>query len=259
MEDTLKLYLTALLAKGKREDGRMPFDYRDIQIEVNPLSRACGSARVKIGETEVLVGVKMDVGEPFPDGPEEGILIVNAELVPLASPDFESGPPSPSAIELARVVDRGIREAEAVDFSKLCIVPKEKVWTVFVDIFPLNDDGNLFDAAALGAIIALKNAYLPKYDKEAGVVLYKEFTKEKLPVDVEPILTTFAKLSGNLFLDMTRREEKAFDTRLSVATIENGNITAMQKGGPGTLTEKEVLEIIGYAGEKSRELRKFLK
>ena len=45
------------------------------------------------------------------------------ELVPFASPMFESGPPREDAIELARVVDRGIRHSEIVDKKKLCITP----------------------------------------------------------------------------------------------------------------------------------------
>ncbi|MEM2103207.1 MAG: RNA-binding protein, partial [Candidatus Bathyarchaeia archaeon] len=85
--------IAQLIAHGKRLDGREPNDYRDIKIEVGVIEKAEGSARVKIGNTEVLVGTKVDVGEPFPDTPEEGVLTVNAELVPLASPSFETGPP----------------------------------------------------------------------------------------------------------------------------------------------------------------------
>ena len=258
MVELIKPYLAALLQKGMREDGRGLLDYRDVDVEINPIARACGSARVKLGETEVLVGVKMDVDVPFPDSPDEGILIVNAELAPLSNPEFEPGPPSPAAIELARVVDRGVRESGAVDFSKLCIKPKEKVWVLFIDVYPINDNGNLFDAAALGAIAALKNAVIPKYDEKEERVLYEEFTKEKLPMKQLPILTTFAKLSGAIFVDVTKREENVADARLSIATLENETISAMQKGGTGTFTEDEILQIYDYAVETGKKLRKLL-
>ncbi|MEK6807646.1 MAG: exosome complex protein Rrp42 [Nanoarchaeota archaeon] len=257
--DSIKAYMSELLKKGQREDGRKVFDYRKIEIEVNPLARACGSARVRIGETEVLVGVKMDVATPYPDSPDDGTLIVNAELIPLANPDFEPGPPSPQSVELARVVDRGIRESGAIDTAKLCIKPKEKVWCVFIDIYPMNDDGNLLDAAALGAIVALKHAYLPKYDEKENKVLYKELTKEKLPLTCLPVMTTFGKLDGQVFLDASRREERSYDGRLSIATLENGTISAMQKGEAGTFTEKEVFELLGTAIEKGKELRGLIK
>ena len=254
----LKPYFTDLLTKDKREDGRKLFEYRDVVIETGAIERANGSARVKIGNTEVLVGVKLDVGTPFPDSPESGILMVNAELLPLASPHFEFGPPSKDAVELARVIDRGIRESHAVDLDKLCIKQKEKVWMVFVDIYPINDDGNLFDAGALGAIAALKTAILPKYDEDEEKVLHKELTKTKLPIQQIPILTTFAKLNGKIFVDTTMREEKEIDARLSIATIDDETTSAMQKGGVGTFTAKEILELTEKAAELAKKLRKLI-
>ena len=83
------------------------------------------------------------------------------ELIPLASPDFESGPPREKAIELARVVDRGIRESETIDMAKLCITPEEKVWIVFIDVHVLDYDGNLFDACSLAASAALGCTIVP--------------------------------------------------------------------------------------------------
>ncbi|MBI2041366.1 MAG: exosome complex protein Rrp42 [DPANN group archaeon] len=255
----IRNYLAELLKMQKREDGREPFQCREVSIETGVIARSPGSARVKIGDTEVLVGVKLDVGEPFPDTPNEGVLIINAELIPLASPDFETGPPKPEAIELARVTDRGIREGHAIDVEKLCIKKGEKVWMVNIDVYPMNDDGNLIDASALGAIAALKTAVFPKYDESADKVEYKEFTKTKLPVKALPIMTTFGKLAGSLFLDPTHREEKAFDSRLSISTLDDGTVCAMQKGGFGTFTKDEVLQIMGLAIQKSKELRKLLK
>src|SRR4030065_1513192 len=112
-----------LIASGKRLDGRGLSDYREFTIEEGLIERAEGSARIRLGKTEVLVGVKVGTGAPFPDTPNEGVLTVNAELVPLASPTFEPGPPDDNSIELARIVDRGIREAKVIDTKKLCIAP----------------------------------------------------------------------------------------------------------------------------------------
>ncbi|MFQ6084244.1 MAG: RNA-binding protein, partial [Candidatus Aminicenantia bacterium] len=86
-------YVKKLVEEGLRSDGRGFEDFREIKIEKNVIKTAEGSARVKIGNSDVLVGIKLSVGEPFPDTPDEGILIVNTELVPVASPTFEPGPP----------------------------------------------------------------------------------------------------------------------------------------------------------------------
>src|SRR3989338_5346357 len=157
-------HIRSLAEKGAREDGRDFLEYRKpIKIEYGVSSKSAeGSARVTIGDTEVVAGVKLEVGEPFPDTPDEGVLMVGAELLPLSNPEFESGPPSIDSIELARIIDRGIRESKCIDFSKLCIKKGEKVWMVFIDIYPINDSGNLFDAASLAALAALKDAKFPE-------------------------------------------------------------------------------------------------
>src|SRR3972149_2168089 len=87
---------------GKRLDGRSLNEYREIKIEQGLIEKAEGSARILLGKTQVLVGVKVGTGEPFPDTPNEGVMTVNAELGPLAAPTFGPGPPDENSIELAR-------------------------------------------------------------------------------------------------------------------------------------------------------------
>ncbi|MCF0227074.1 MAG: exosome complex protein Rrp42, partial [Methanobrevibacter sp.] len=150
-----------LVNNDKREDGRALDEYRDISIETNVISKAEGSARVKIGGTQVIVGVKPQVGVPFPDTPNLGVLMTNCEMLPMADPTFEPGPPSEDSIELARVVDRGIRESELVDLEKLCIQEVKHVIMLFIDLHVIDNCGNLFDAAELAVMAALKSTMLP--------------------------------------------------------------------------------------------------
>ena len=118
--------IISMLKEGSRIDDRGLLDYRPIDVKCGLISRANGSAQVSIGSTKALAGVKVGIGEPFSDVPDQGVLTVNAELVPLASPAFEPGPPGFEAIELARVVDRGIRHAEIVDREKNISVTQAK-------------------------------------------------------------------------------------------------------------------------------------
>ena len=153
--------ITRLINDGKRADGRAFDERRDIFIEPNVIDKAEGSARVRLGDTQVIVGVKPTIGEPFGDTPNLGVLMTNCELLPMAAPGFEPGPPSPESIELARVVDRGIRESELVDLEKLCIEEGKKVWMLFIDLHVIDYDGNLFDASNLAVMAALMNTKLP--------------------------------------------------------------------------------------------------
>ncbi len=249
-------YLLNLASKGERIDKRKPDEYREIVVEKDVIEKAEGSARVKIGETEVLVGIKMDIGEPYPDKPDDGVMIVGAEFSPVASPGFETGPPKEDAIELARVVDRGIREAGTIDTKKLCIKKGERVWLVNIDIHVLNHSGNLIDAAALAAVTALWNAKMPELKGEK--INYEKRTK-KLPVKSKPITITFARIGESLFTDPNLDEENVMDMRLSVAVKDDDNICALQKGGIGTLSLEEIGKALEAAIKKSKGMRKTIK
>lgn len=250
--DRIKEYL----AEGKRFDGRKPDEFREISIETGVSKNAEGSARVKIGKTEVLVGVKMNVSEPYPDSLDKGNLMVTAELIPLSSPRFENGPPKFNSIELGRVIDRGVRESKFIEFEKLCIKEGEKVWTVFIDIYSINDDGNLLDAAGLGAVAALKNAKIPKYDSKEGKVLYGELSDKSLPLSKDiPISLTAHKIGNNLILDPTREEEDVIEARVTMASSD-GVISSMQKGEAMSLDVEEFEKILDLIEKGERDIFK---
>ncbi|MFP4402926.1 MAG: exosome complex protein Rrp42 [Candidatus Woesearchaeota archaeon] len=256
MENELKKHILESLKQDIRVDGRKCNDLREIVVETDVSSTAEGSARVKIGTTEVMAGVKLGIGTPFPDRPDEGAIMMNVELLPLSSPEFESGPPGMQAIELARVVDRGIRESKAIDLKKLSIKKGEKCWIVQVDICSINDSGNLLDASALAVLAALKNTVFPKYENDE--INYKEKSDKKLELNKVPITVTVFKLGDVFLVDPLPNEENNFDARLSVAMTEDNKICALQKGGFSPLVSDEIIKMIEIAEEKSKELRKFL-
>ncbi len=249
--------IAQLVSSGKRLDGRGLNDYRDVQVEAGIIERAEGSARVRLGKTEVMVGIKVEVGTPFPDVPNAGVLTVNAELVPLASPTFEPGPPNENAVELARVVDRGIRESKAIELEKLCAEPGKKVFIVFVDVYVLNHDGNLIDASAIAALAALLNTKMPKYEVKDGEIKTKTGYTQ-LPIQNYPIATTFAKIDDTFLVDPWLEEEEIMDARLTMTFGKDDKICAIQKGCCGYFTQEQILEVTKIAKEKSAELRKLV-
>ncbi|RLF46951.1 MAG: RNA-binding protein [Thermoplasmata archaeon] len=242
-------YINRLAEVGRRIDGRAFNEYREIVVEKGVISTAEGSARVRIGGTEVVVGVKMDLGEPFPDTPNMGVLTTSAELGPLASPTFEAGPPDEKAIELARVTDRAIRESGAIDLQRLCIEEGNKVWVLFLDIYVLDYDGNMFDAAEYCALAALLNTTVPASRFDMG----DDF---KLEVERYPISMTFAKIENSIVVDPSLDEDNIADARLTVSIDEENRIRAMQKGLSGGFTVDEVKKIINTAMELAPKIRK---
>lgn len=263
-------YIYKLANDGKRVDDRKFDEYRPIKIETGIISKAEGSARVKIGNTQVVAGIKMDIGEPYPDSPDKGVMITAAELIPLASPDFESGPPRENAIELARVVDRGIRESEVIGLDKLCIEPGEKIWLAFIDIHIIDFDGNLFDAASLAALAALFDATVPverlrpalekHQEKFPSIKKYLEKHPKdyQLPMNEPPISCTSVKFNDVIVLDPSLDEEEIAEARLTVAMDKNKDIRAMQKGLNGVFTVDEIKNIIKTSVDNSAKIRRML-
>ena len=245
-----KKRIIELLKDSKRIDGRGQFENREIVVETNVSNKAEGSARVRLGNTEVIVGVKLQTQEPYSDHKDEGTLMVGMEINPSAGERYEPGPPKIEAIEIARVVDRGIRESGYIDFKKLCIKEGEVVWSVMIDIYAINDDGNLLDASAIGAVAALKMTKIPEYDEEDGVK-YGKLTDKGLPLtENESLMMTFYKVGDQLLFDPIRDEEDASSARLTLAISKPGKdkiINSMQKGGLDSISIEHLNQVIEEA------------
>lgn len=254
VETIRKAQLVQLLAEGKRMDERALDQPRPITIETGLIQKANGSAKVTLGNTQVIAGVKIATGIPFPDTPDKGLLVVNAEILPMASPYAEAGPPSEEAIELARVVDRGIRESEMVDLTKLCLIPGKSVVTVFVDCNVMNVDGNLFDATSYAVVAALRTSKMKKYvvkDEKA------EATEGWVPLPVErtPVSVTMARIGERMVVDPNTEEEASMDMRITITTDDDGNVCASQKGEASTISPAQVLQAADTSIRVGREIR----
>jgi exosome complex component RRP42 len=255
--------LRRMFEQGKRFDSRGLLDLRTLSVEIGISNTAEGSARVRLGKTEVIAGVKLAPGTPYPDSPDKGNLVVSGDLLPLASPRFESGPPGFGAIELPRLLDRAIRESHIIDLGKLVITPGEKVWTVYIDVYPINDDGNLVDAAMIACLVALRNTRVPALD-ENSLVDYDKPSISKLPVNAEtlPLCFSFFKLGNTIVYDPTREEEEAMEVRITLGISRwNGQymINSCQKSGVASLKRKEIEHIVSLLPAKYEELIERLK
>lgn len=254
VENLRKKQMRESISGGKRLDKRGLDETRPIEIEVNVIKKASGSAWVKLGKTEVVAGVKVETGEPFEGLENSGALIITAEVLPIASPHIEPGPPDEETIELARVVDRGVRESEMLDLSKLVLVPGKIVYTIFVDCSIINVDGNLFDATSYAVVAALSSCKLPVFEIKDDKVVDTGRTQEP-PITTTPISVTTVKIGDYLLLDPNIEEEACMDARLTITTNSKGSIVAMQKGLKGYFTVDEVKNIAGKARTTGEDIR----
>ncbi|MBI4361522.1 exosome complex protein Rrp42 [Candidatus Micrarchaeota archaeon] len=255
LDQVKKNFIQQKIQDGEREDGRGFFDYRPIRIQKGFVPNAEGSCLAQIGDTKVLCGVKFDVMAPFADRPEEGVFMTNAEFAPLAHPDFHPGPPNEDSIELARVVDRGIRSAELLDVKNM-FLEEGKVLGLFVDLYILDHEGNLMDTAALAAMGALLDTKVPKY--EGGKIVRNEFLGP-LKLSDTVVTTSFERIGSQIIVDAAPAEETASSGRLTLGTADGDLICATQKSGRAGITRPQYDEMMDVAFQKHGELADALK
>jgi len=228
--------------------------YREIDIERNPLQNAEGSAICRIGKTQVIAGVKIDLATPFADRPDEGVLSMSAEFTPLGASHFEPGPPRVDAIEVARVVDRAIRSAETINLKSMKIEGMDKVLAAYIDLWIIDHDGNLFDAGLMASMAALMNTRIPKV--EDGKLIRNE-TSGNMKIGAIPVSCTFAKYGDHFLLDPDFVEESGAEGTMTVATTPEFMCSG-QKSGPGALTQKNIMELIDISFEQGKNLRRII-
>jgi len=240
IDELKRTQILELLEQGKRVDGRALDEVREITIETNAIPKANGSARVFLGDTEVVCGVKIQPDRPFPDTGDKGLFICTAELLPLSHPTVETGPPQPHVIELARVVDRGIRESHMIDVSQLVIEKDKSVIGVFADNVVVDYDGNLFDACSYAATAALLTSKTPKWEMVDDRPTLVEGAESDLPISTIPVSITMAKIGNYIVVDPNGDEWASMDARITITSDSDGNICALQKGGSNGFTQDEI-------------------
>jgi len=251
------------IKENKRIDSRDLDEYRRLHIKPNVLSKPYASALVELGNTMIIVGIHFDIGAPFSDSPDKGILITEGEVLPTASFDAEAGPPSEEEIEISRVVDRSIRESEMIDLSKLVIKPGEKVLKMFIDFNILNDDGNIIDAAVLGTVAAIMTGimpdpkYLSEHLDEVSTIELSNVPRISIPYRDIPIATTISIIDNKYVIDPTYHEETVADAIITITHTANNEVCNIQLSY-GSLGFQQVFDILDISLIKSKELRKKL-
>uniref|UniRef100_A0A1D1XNM4 Protein ECERIFERUM 7 n=1 Tax=Anthurium amnicola TaxID=1678845 RepID=A0A1D1XNM4_9ARAE len=254
-----KTFIENALSSDIRVDGRGPFEYRRLSIK---FAREDGQSEVQLGQTHVMACVTSQLVQPYRDRPNEGTLSIFTEFSPMADPSFEVGRPGEPAIELGRVIDRGLRESRAVDMESLCVVSGRFVWAVRVDLHILDNGGNLIDAANIAALAALLTFRRPECTTggEDGqeVTVYPPEVREPLGLIIHhlPVAVTFAIFGEgkSLVIDPTYREEAVMGGRMIATMNSNGDVCTVQKAGGVGLMSSEIMRCLRIASVKAAEI-----
>ena len=142
-----------------RVDGRERLQYREIKCDRSVIEQANGSVRIKLGNTEVVVGIKCELGQPSPNMPDQGRYEVFVK---------QYGAMSLRDIETERMLTVALENAGKDTLKKLCVVPHKLCWVIYVDAVVVEDDGDIMDCVSLGVRAGLLNTILPKVNVVSG-------------------------------------------------------------------------------------------
>ncbi|KAF6099261.1 exosome component 7 [Phyllostomus discolor] len=157
LSEAEKVYIVHGVQEDLRVDGRGCEDYRGVEVETDVVSNTSGSARVRLGHTDILVGVKAEMGTPKLEKPNEGYLEFFVDCSANATPEFEGRGGDDLGTEIANTLYRIFHNKSSVDLEALCISPREHCWVLYVDVLLLECGGNLFDAISIAVKAALFN------------------------------------------------------------------------------------------------------
>lgn len=124
-------------------------------------------------------------------------------------------------IDISSFIDKVLKSSRAIDRESLCIIQGRLVWNLQVDLFVVNEDGNLVDACFLAAVACLMNTRLPEVTMAGpSKIRINEEKLRNLNVHHIPVCTSFYFVEGlsstRPIVDATAKEEKLAKSRLSI-------------------------------------------
>ncbi|KAI9472368.1 MAG: ribosomal protein S5 domain 2-type protein [Benjaminiella poitrasii] len=258
-----KSYIEQGVLSDCRGDGRARFEYRHLVLETGLLSQASGSARCRLGDSDVLVGIKVEIGEVDPTRPKQGRIICNVECSPSASQQFEGRGADEINNTLTLALDRLLNGPQSgLDLESLCIIPNQQCWIIYIDAMVMDAAGNLLDCIVMTTRATLHNTRVPKtqlIDLEDGNVEFEiiDDVEEAEPLKDcvnLPVTVSLYKIGERYVIDPTSLEELCSQLTLTVSVNRFGQVCGIKKSGGGSLEPTLLNEMITTATTLAKPL-----
>ncbi|GER51571.1 exosome complex component RRP42, partial [Striga asiatica] len=225
------------IAQDLRTDGRKRLTYRPISVETGVIPQASGSARVKLGATDVIASVKAELGKPSASHPDKGKVSIYVACSPTSEPTFEFLVPlilqsqGRGGEELATELSSALQQCllggksgagAGIDLSSLSIVEGKICWDLYIDGLVVSSDGNILDALGAAIKAALSNTAIPKVQVAANAP-----SDEQPEVDVsdeEFLQFDTSGVGRHYIVDATTEEESQMSSAISVSINRQGRI-----------------------------------
>ncbi|KAJ8423361.1 hypothetical protein Cgig2_011622 [Carnegiea gigantea] len=251
-----KNFIRGGIAQDLRCDGRKRLSYRPIGVETGVIPQANGSARVRVGGTDIIASVKAELGRPNPSQPDQGKVSINIDCSATAAPIFQGKGGEALSTELAVALRRCLLGGAGIDLSCLSIVEGKVCWDLYIDGLVVSSDGNLLDALGAAIKAALSNTGVPKVNVIAADATSADNQPEVDVSDEEflqfdtstvPVIMTLIKVGKHYIVDATEEEESQMSSAISMSINRQGHICGLTKRGGAGVDPSIVLDMISVA------------
>ncbi|XP_038877148.1 exosome complex component RRP43 isoform X4 [Benincasa hispida] len=198
----------------------------------------------------MLAAIKMEVMTPFIESPDEGCIAIDFHMPPICSPIVRPGRPAEAAPVISKQLSDTISSSGMIDLRELSIVKGKAAWMAYLDVYCLDADGSLFDAALLSAAAAFSHLRIPvvALNDDGKVIFVSEeeggenFEKEpvnkerrKLKLNSIPFSLTCLLHKKYILADPTAEEESVMETIVTVVLDSSGQLVSFYKPGGSVL------------------------
>lgn len=266
------------LGESIRPDGRALGEARYTTVVLGSVASADGSALVKIGSTTMLAAIKVEVMTPSADSPDEGSIAVEFHMPPICSSLVRPGRPAEAAPVISKQLSDTIASSGMIDLKDLCLASGKAAWMAYLDIYCLDADGALFDAALLSAVAAFSHLEIPlaSLNDDGRVVLgtkkknkngvpepeNEPATKEekrKLHLNSVPFSLSCILHKNYILADPTAEEEVIMETVLNVVLDSSYQLVSLYKpGGPALASTSVIQDCVALTKQRVNQLKNIL-
>lgn len=264
-----RIFIADGIAQDVRNDGRSREDFRPFTIETGIISQASGSARLQLGNTDVLATVRAELGPPPSGKPSHGRIEIAVECSPTAAREYEGRGGEELANDLVQALERSFLggssgAGSALDLTALCIAEGKTCWVLYLDALLLSMDGNLLDAIGIAFKAALNDLRLPMVEMaedaedEQDFELRDDVEGARIDVTNVPLIVTITKFGRHHIVDASTEEESQMSSALSIGVTSLGRIAGISKRGSVGLHPSIIHDMTSVAGRIAKSLHRIV-
>ncbi|KAL3940991.1 MAG: hypothetical protein SGBAC_004568 [Bacillariaceae sp.] len=215
-----KAHVVAYWDQGARPDGRMFSQARPTQTVDSLLKHSAGSALIKQGDTKVLTAISIEIGQPAPELPDHGDVMVSVASTTTSTSSASTIQPrfyDRLQAWLQRMLDDLLPPKLNLLTGKACV-------RLIVSVMILQDAGNLMDASLLSCMAAWKNTTLPTMDhlvESEGRLWWKENP-------ISSVSNSSSSSSDTIMQSTSGEQTKEYRISLTMGIVRNDKTKSIQ-------------------------------